>query len=209
MSEKPMKIVIGIPIGKNHLIDMRTAAFCASVSRHPQVSWCWAVSHYPEMGRNVLIENHLKDNDMTHMMFVDSDTVPPDDALVKMLKIDKPFVSGVTPMFCGNELCWNIKRPDKPDTWWERDNPLPKEAFTTNHVGGSCLLIKREVFEKIGWPWFKTTFKPLGDDNIAKSVGEDVFLCDRAIESGYEVWVHPEVLCKHFNTIDLLTIQPI
>lgn len=204
-----MKIVISIPIGKQQLIDMRTAAFCASVSRHPQVKWCWAVSHYPEMGRNVLIEQHLKDNEMTHMMFIDSDTVPPNDALVHMLDADKPFISGITPMFCGGELCWNVKKEGSAEIWWERETPFPDKPFTTHDCGGSCLLVKREVFEKIGWPYFKTEFQPLdGNNNIAKKTGEDIYFCRRARDCGYEIWVHPKVLCRHYNTIDLLTLKP-
>lgn len=199
------KIIIAIPIGKNHQIDIRAAGFCAAMNRYHSVKWMWSVSHYPEMGRNAIIEKQLSDPELTHIFFLDTDTVPPIDAIPKMLKVDKPFVSAVTPMICGNEHVWNVKTIDDPDKWWPRAIELPNKPFITKHAGGSCLLIRREVFEAVKWPWFKTIFQEMDKDDVAKKEGEDTYFCNRARECGFDVWVQPDVKCSHYNYINLLT----
>jgi GT2 family glycosyltransferase len=157
------------------------------------------------MGRNAMIQKVLEEEpDVTHLFFVDTDTVPPIDAIAKMLKLDQPFVSGMTPMISTKAHLWNVKHKGS-DLWISRDKDVPDEPFEAEYVGGSCLLLRRDMLEKIGWPWFKTIFKKMQNDLVAKEKGEDMFICDRAREEGYSIWVHPEVRCAHYQYINLLT----
>lgn len=200
-----VNIKIAVPIGKNHQIDIRTAAWCAAMHRCQEVAWMWSVSHYPEMGRNAIIQQVLEQEPtVTHLFFVDTDTVPPIDALKKMLDLNQGFVSGMTPMISTKQHLWNVKHKGS-EQWIDRDAEIPAQPFKAEYVGGSCLLVRRDVLEAIGWPWFKTIFKQMDSNLVAKEKGEDMFICDRARECGFDLWVHPDVKCSHYQYINLLT----
>lgn len=200
-----MKIIIAMPVPKAPIIDIRAAAFCAALSKNPMFKWVWSLSHYPEMGRNAIIEFQLRDPEVSHIFFIDSDTVPPPDAVWRLFNMNKPIAAGITPMIIGGkEHAWNVKVDGK---WLKRNEPLPNECFKASHVGGTTILIKREVLEKIGWPWYKTEFTQLQTDLRCIGRGEDVFFCDRAAECGYDIWINPEVISDHYNYINLLTMN--
>lgn len=68
--------------------------------------------------------------------------------------------------------------------------PDSKDALIrADALGTGCMLIKRDVLEAIGYPWFKCHEMSGG--------GEDFFFCDRAKEAGFEVWGDFSVQAHH------------
>ena len=51
---------------------------------------------------------------------------------------------------------------------------------------------KREVFEKIPYPYFKWD---------KESPSEDFYFCQKAIEHGYEIRVFTDVKCSHIGML--------
>lgn len=197
-----MKIILATPVGST--MHVRTAAWCASLSKHPEVTWVWAETPAPELGRNAIAEIQLKDPDVTHFFFLDSDTVPPPDAINRLMAMDQPVAVGVTPIVVGGKHGWNV---GTDPMFWPRETPLPDKPFSVDHVGGTTLLIRREVMEAVGFPWFKATWQRMGEGNVELCAeGEDIFFSNRIRACGYEIWVDPTVQCHHFKTIDLLTM---
>ena len=47
--------------------------------------------------RNEIVKAFLE-SDCTHLLFIDSDTIPPLDALKRLLAHDKPIISAITPI---------------------------------------------------------------------------------------------------------------
>lgn len=198
-----MKIVVATPVKSN--LHVRTAAWCASISRHKEVKWIWAQTPAPELGRNAIAHIQLQDPDVTHLFYLDSDCCPPNDGLSRLLALDQPVVAGVTPIVHDGRPCWNV---GTDPYWWPRVEPLPAEPFTVDHVGGTGLLVRREVLEAIGFPWFKATWSNLNEVGVELcKEGEDIFFARRIRECGYEIWIDPTVQFHHFKTIDLLTGQ--
>jgi glycosyltransferase involved in cell wall biosynthesis len=69
---------------------------------------------------------------------------------------------------------------------------LPPTADTlieADALGTGCMLIKREVLETVGSPWFKCHDGSAG--------GEDFYFCEKAKEAGFEVWGDFSVQCNH------------
>ncbi|GAI66965.1 unnamed protein product, partial [marine sediment metagenome] len=55
-------------------------------------------------------------------------------------------------------------------------------------AGAGFLLVKREVFEKIPYPWFSF-----------ERGGEDLYFCDKARRHGFEIWADMSVLLGHLR----------
>ncbi len=196
-------IFIAIPMSKYAVLHAVTAKYCALLNQHPDIVWGFVSSMSPEFSRNSLLEHHFhKDPNWTHVFFVDSDVVPPDDALRKLLLLDADIATGMYPLFMKGGIFWSVA-DEKTD--WIRMQEERQEPFETGSCGGGCLLVRREVLVDIKWPWFKTEYQEiyLNEGNGIKT-GEDVFFCKKAIEKGYKVIADPSVICKHFNGVDML-----
>jgi GT2 family glycosyltransferase len=127
---------------------------------------------------------------------VDSDTIPPEDALDKLLELDVPIATGITPIIKGNKPYANVYI-HAGDV--EHPYPIaktPMGIFEVVGCGASCLLIRRDVLEKMEKPWFKS----LEFDNGAVC-SEDLFFCEKAIQAGFTITAHSGVRCGHAKTI--------
>lgn len=196
------KILIGIPLAIDCLMNVAVAGFCCLQTKRGRdwKAWC---SHRPECGRNGIISEYFLPSDYTHIFFLDSDVVPQADAIDRLLLHDKPIVAGVYPrQHPGGGIRWSAikdnQSPPVQDNLIEFDK-LPAEPFETTCVGGSTVLIKREVFENIKYPWYY--FKHANGDFGPMS--EDLVFSLKARKHGYTLWVDPSVRCDHYKTINI------
>ena len=93
-----MKVFLAMPLPPNPLMDVRAAAWCSALSRHPAVTWQWSQNHSCDEGRNALITEALADPAVTHVFFLDADTVPPADAVQRLMDLHMPVACGLTPI---------------------------------------------------------------------------------------------------------------
>jgi hypothetical protein len=70
-----------------------------------------------------------------------------------------------------------------------------KQPFKVDYTGFGFMLIKKGVFEKLKYPWFRPLWKNIGD--AIDFTMEDVAFCHLVKEQGINVWIHPEVIVKH------------
>jgi GT2 family glycosyltransferase len=156
--------------------------------------------------REEMVNNALKQN-ATHIFFVDSDIIlepplTPNDAIAMLLNLNQPIVSGL----------YRAKQAKNPGQTggdpaakfgfnyaiWQRIEgsgfvpvlppPPPTNLFTVDVTGLGLTLIKREVFEKVGKPWFPW-------ENGGPS--EDFAFYMKAKELGYLCWVFSAVTASH------------
>ena len=74
---------------------------------------------------------------------------------------------------------------------WYVSADLPEKGLTEIHAAGSAgMLIKREVLDAIGDPWFR----PAPD---AEGLNEDLYFCQRAREAGFRIWCDPAIPFGH------------
>lgn len=200
------RIYLATPMHKDSRIHGKTAAFCASIAQRPFVQWGYTSTISPEMGRNTLIEDHLENNvqDWTHVFFIDTDVVPRPQCLDNLLALEADVATGVYPLFLlEHGFKWSVTDMDRH--LFPMDEPLPKEPFETRSAGAGCLLVRREVIEDLGWPWFKMIYQPKWENggNAIKSM-EDMFFFDKVLEAGYKTIADPNEVCEHFNSVGLL-----
>ena len=201
-------IVIGVPVDKDHRIDVRTAAYCSAEAMRPGVKWGYVSSREAGIGRSTFAYNALKDPEVTHLYFIDSDVVPSLNTLKKLFEHNLPIVAGIYPMNVNGVKACSFKDNGPPETktygGWRLWNCLVKQTMIeATAIGGSTLLVKREVFEKLERPYFKIVYKAIDEEGHAYDEGEDEYFSRIAREAGYKIMVDPTIICKHYNYKEL------
>ena len=187
-------IVIGVPVPKDHSIDVRTAAYCSAEAMRPGVQWGYCSSKECGVGRSAFANSVLGNPDVTHIFNIDADVVPPPNTLQKLFDYDLPIVAGIYPTVTKGNKTWSFKTDDSAE-WQLRDEPLPKGLTEVTAIGGSTVLIKREVFVHLDLPWFMASYNIDGE----YSEKEDEHFSRMARDAGYKLMIDPSIVCKHYN----------
>ena len=199
-----VEVYLATPLGKNSNIHAKTAAWCSYTHSLPEViQWGYTNTLSCEMSRNTLIEDFDQiHTDCTHVLFVDSDVVPPKDCLKDLLVLDTDIAVAVCPIYMDG-FFWSVK--DENDQWFSMSKELPEEPFETSLAGAGCCLVRKEVFDEIEWPYFKMEYQPKYKNNgepIKQDEGEYFF--NKAKDKGYKIMVNPLVVCEHYNQVELV-----
>ena len=199
-------IEIAVPMSKNTVLQAGTASVCFSLCKSPQVSWSYIGTFSCAFSRNSLVEKTFSNSkEWTHIFFVDSDVVPPLDALEKLLCLDVGIAAGVYPMVMDNGVFWSAS--NKNENWIPMHVNLPEKPFEANACGGGCLLVRKDVFIDTGWPWFENDFQEMNKNNgVGLKNTEDIHFIKKALSKGYKLVVEPTVICKHHNSVELLKL---
>jgi hypothetical protein len=180
-------------------------------------------SKEPEFARNQAIHKFLHNMDFrhfTHIFFLDDDSTPVlDDAIVRLHRHNKPFVAGVTPIlryregidFSKVELIKRgifLNEKKAMDLHWnaiiKKDgqmqnigiDELPRGLFRAHRIGGTGLLVRRDVLEKLKSPYQKTTYN---EKNTGVTLSEDIYFSEKVREAGFDLWVDPAIECEHWH----------
>jgi glycosyltransferase involved in cell wall biosynthesis len=158
--------------------------------------------------RNMITFSAMQYKDVTHLLWLDADMVFPAHTLKRMLDHDLDIIGG---------LCFDRRHPYKPvlsremdPRWgfdpgtygWMFDYPRDK-VIPVYATGGACLLIKREVFEKIQakeevpGKGYRDWWSPSNTDGRS----EDLALCKRAREAGYTIYVDTGLVIGHVGEV--------
>ena len=194
------KVLIGIPTMAAVHPDLMMAVLLwmadAFNTGDYQLTFYYTTCVQPvDNARNEIVKAFLM-SDSTHLFFIDSDTVPPRDAIRKMLKADKDIVTGITPIVDSDDgMTWRRRSnvydmDDKPITQGEG-------LVRAKLAGSSCILIKRAVFEKMPIPHYRFVY----EDTTGKQtcVSEDIHFTVQAMSAGFEMWCDKSVICKHYK----------
>lgn len=194
MSEQH-RVIVAIPTrGRPHLA-VQAAVQRIAVLANAQL---WMTQGEPvTVARNKIALAFMK-TDATHLLMVDDDTMPlRGDTIARLLNVGTPIATGVTPMIFDEKLVVNVARGNDWEPAW------PEGQFEVRVCGASCLMIAREVFEKIEWPWFQ--FHQTRDDGFR---GEDTNFCAKAADCGLLIGCDGSVICEHFKEVGLTRFLP-
>lgn len=142
----------------------------------------------------------------THLLMIDSDTIPPIDAVEKLLSHKLPITTGITPILsykdAGYEVYNNcfIGREEDPvtgqvTTHMAAENTGLQKLF---RCGASCLLVAREVLVAMNRPYFQFITNPENTEHVRS---EDIYFCDMATELGFEIYADTSVVAQHYKDI--------
>lgn len=204
------KILIGIPTMGDININLATRLiYWAKKYEKGVVNFFFTYKVSPvDRARNQIVDYFLKHDELTHLFFIDSDTIPPQDALQKLLDMDKDIATGMTPMlhFDKDRNAWGtffnaFSKEVKENGEVRTVSPEPNVGLVeVERCGGSCLMIKREVFGKLKVPYFQFILQDHGRTHVKS---EDIYFCDTAREAGMEIWCDTSVICQHHKAVML------
>jgi len=191
------------------------------------ISFSLLKSSLVTQGRNLCVAHFLEDkNKYTHLLFIDSDIEFEFDTIIKMLKFDKDVVSNPYPMkFLDWDKAWKRLEEGKVKDLNEFKKschryPIKMDGIDTyevnkglmkvSHAPTGCMLIKREVFDKMidKYPELKinqatmVNGKPVENPHMynffdtyhdpidKKYFGEDFYFCKKWSEMGGEIYCY-------------------
>lgn len=189
-----MKILIAIPTSRE--IDIQCAASLIGMKRKGKIGVFAPQSYAIDASRNLIVE-HALEIGYDYILWVDSDMILPKNTLLRLLSHNKDIVSGVYSYKVINGENAVVKRYSKTEEDTYEDVSLKeiretKELMLVDGIGFGCVLTKVNIFNKIEQPWFK----------YEKDLGEDIFFCRKAQETGIEIFVDPTVKAGHVGQVN-------
>ncbi len=158
-----------------------------------------------------------------YLFFIDDDNPIPPDTLEKMIEDDKDVV--VVPILARNpnkdgvhSLCSfytkEIEVEGKKIRLYENIKEFKEEGplHKVDAGGTGCMLIKREVLEKMYGKYGEYMFE-LGDIRFKKTIidgveydrrtmSEDAEFCERAVDLGFEIWLDDRIRPLHISGVN-------
>lgn len=151
--------------------------------------------------RNVGCQQVL-DHGADWIFYLDSDVIPPRDAVLRLMSRRQPIISGVYARRSPPVSLPVMMRNGQ----WVTDY-TPNSIIEVDVVGAGCLLIHRSVLERFrenplgrdrGKPWFDWRVDMGGLLPPGEAMSEDFTFCLHARRAfGYQILVDTSVVCKH------------
>lgn len=152
--------------------------------------------------RNRAVAAFLQDPSATHLFFLDNDVHIQEDALTLLAGMDAPIAAGCYPSFKTPPRTYSLHKPyitvQKDGVWYLQWWQGPRDV---DAAGTGCMLIRRDVLEYLGYPWFVWR-EWLEDDGEVHRLSDDIDFCRRATEAGFNIKAHGNVRCGHIKQTD-------
>lgn len=98
------------------------------------------------LGRNIISQVAIMNKDVTHILTIDGDVIPPADILPNLLEINYPIVAAHIPSYCFivPSITTNPRNSEQvyPDKW---------DVQPTPQSSAGAWLIERSVFQSVRW----------------------------------------------------------
>lgn len=132
-----------------------------------------------------------------YLFFLDSDVIPPPDAIHRLLKHDLPIVSG---MYCRRSPPVGIPVMMRNHQWITEFKRGSMQEVDL--VGAGCLLIRRDVLKGLppqrpGKHWFDWRVDMSGVIPPHECMSEDFTFCSWARNHGLKIMVDTSIVCRH------------
>ena len=143
--------------------------------------------------------------DYDYLMWIDSDMVFSPEDFFKLLDHDKDVVSGIYKM-SDNVNYATVENMDEEyfEMWMRYPFLLQKnidkkegQLFTCDYTGLGFMLIKNGVIEKLKYPWFYPRLLKWEKYGWEDFPFDDVEICMRMREAGFDIWVDPKIRIGH------------
>lgn len=192
------RILVAVPTYDGHIEVDVIKAICG-MCRDYGADFIPVYGYDVASARNSIVHYAL-DGDYTHVLMVDSDTVPPEGALGMLLEGDYPIKVG-TYCYGSNPALTVASRVDTEETLRYDEARLIPCAEVTGYggaavtIGGSgmgCALIRTDVFRQLAGPWYRWVTYDNGEE-----LGEDCYFAELCRVAGIPMTLDSRVLCGH------------
>lgn len=210
-------VAICIPSGghphwkfRDNIEDMRFYSLKAGIDTLRMMKKGALVEH----NRNLLVNDVLNTfPDVTHLLFVDDDMTYPPDTIQRLLLAGKDVC--ICQGFHKFEPYTPLATVVSPDGTLVPVHLNPEtegKILPVSSGGGGTMLVRREVFEKVPFPWFQVQYERI--ENVPPSlkkilegtcirghilIGEDVWFFSQVSAAGYRIYCHFGLAIGHIN----------
>lgn len=191
---RTQQIAIGLPM--DELMFSQFLENLLGLHLMPWDSLITTRSTYIPLARNQIHDIFIGQDRGTHLLMLDSDVLPPPQLISTLLGHNKDMVGGwyakkeKYPLKQTDGTVNTIQRPVVYDYSVEKDGYVQRLLPGTglekiDGAGAGCWLMSRHLAEKLGK-------SPYGDTS-----GEDLILCDRIREAGFDMFVDWSMRSAH------------
>ena len=140
-------------------------------------------------------------DDYQKMIWIDSDNIVTIGMVAKLLKHDVDIVAGAYKQSAVAGLSYgfldkhnNAKKSEQKDFFLNE-----KGLIDVDYSGFGLMVIKKGVFESLGYPWFRSWVNEWTENGVNYSdiMTDDVGFSIRAREKGFHIYVDPTVISPH------------
>ena len=155
-----------------------------------------------DSNRNYILNEFLKIDDITHILWLDVDQIYPSNIIQKLVEADKDVIGSVyfkrnTP----HDPVVYVKntKVDLPYTAVDLSGS-PRKPLEVDGIGFGGMMVKREVYEALGddkWATYGANFHiPTA---TTEKLSHDLQFCQTLQKHNYKIWVHNDVYCYHIS----------
>lgn len=193
------ELTIGIPLYNNMPIQSFLSILRLLKNLKEPYEVIYTYNYPVEIARNTIVERFLK-RDSDHLIFIDSDNIFPDDMFAKlfnMILLKADIATGISfkkayPFY--PTIYQRHGEIFKPITDYQRDSIIDIDA-----CGMACCMIKREVFEKMEFPWYEVVIHDFTEDEGI--MGEDLCFCKKAKQMGFNIMADTGLVIPHIGGV--------
>jgi GT2 family glycosyltransferase len=185
------KILIGIPTARYIEAETFKSIYDLEVPEGYEVTFQYFYGYRVDQVRNLIADWAVRGFD--YLFSVDHDITFPPDTLKKMINHDKDLVSGIYRQRLPEQY---IEIYDLNQKRMNIEDIHEKGLVEIGGCGFGCVLIKRKLFQDIGYPQFE--YHPALDHN--NTVSEDTDFCKKAMSKGFKLWCDASILCGHIGS---------
>lgn len=203
-------ILITFPTSPKHPYIHKNVAkvqWLLSIDKRYNLFPIWP-SHNPyEVNLNEIVIDFVNNKNLTHWLNIDADNPPLNNPL-DLVELDKDIIGLPTPIW----HCTKKENPGERPIYWSGYDYIQKEKAYKEHspkaglqpvdaFGTGCFIISKRVFinENMQNAPFLRKFNKKGQIVL----GNDLNFCEKARKEGFEVWMHYDYPCDHFNELPL------
>ena len=184
------KILIAIPTARYIEADTFKSIYNLEIPEGYETTFQYFYGYRVDQVRN-LIANWVV-NGFDYLFAVDHDVTFAPDTLKKMLAHDVDVVSGIYRQRVPEQL---IEIYDLNQHRMKIDDLVGKPLVKIGGCGFGCVLVKKEVLVRVGYPQFE--YHPALNHN--NTISEDNDFCKKVTRAGFSIWCDPSILCGHIG----------
>lgn len=195
MNKPKQKILIAIPTAKYIEPETFKAIYDLEIPEGFETTFQYFYGYNIDQVRN-LIAHWIVDGNFDYLFSVDSDMSFPSDTLKRLLARNVDIVSGVYRQRKNDVVIELYGTNGNLDLQQLHSIPNDNGLAIVNGCGFGCCLVRRRVFEDIGYPYFEYH----SSIDHRHTISEDVDFCGKAKAKGYATHADLTVLCRHHGS---------
>ena len=185
------KILIAIPTARYIEAETFKSIYDLEIPEGYETTFQTFYGYRVDQVRNLIADWVVRGFD--YLFAVDHDVTFAPDTLKKMLSHNVDVVSGIYRQRVPEQ---KIEIYDLNQYRMSMEQLYGKPLVQIGGCGFGCVLVKKEVMVKVGYPQFE--YHPALDHNNTKS--EDNDFCRKVTNAGFSIWCDPTILCGHIGS---------